>query len=216
MIGQATGAVTITSVTFSDSTAAGTIGMSVATLHFAAPLPDDRYTLTISDGITDNAGNKLDGEFGPSFPSGNGKSGGQFLGQFTVDSRPELASYSSGSISVDLNGNSVFDPQNPDAANRDTVFTLGFPTDRLFAGKFADSHGAVNGFDKLGAYGFLNGQWRWLLDLNGDGTFDPPRATSAWSSRWLSTACRSPATGRTTRRWATRSACSTARPGGWT
>ena len=52
------------------------------------------------------------------------------------------------------------------------MFTLGYPSDRLFAGKFADSHGVVNGFDKLGAYGFVNGQWRWLLDLNGDGAIE--------------------------------------------
>jgi hypothetical protein len=173
LVGEATGPVVITSVTFSDTTASGTPGMSVATLHFAAPLPDDRYTLTISDNITDNAGNNLDGEFGPGFSSGNGKIGGKFLGQFTVDSRPELGVYSSGSVSVDLNGNFTFDPQNIEATNRDTVFAMGFPSDRLFAGKLPDSHGVVNGFDKLGAYGFLNGQWRWLLDLNGDGVIDP-------------------------------------------
>ena len=175
LVGEATGAVAITSVTFSDSTASGTPGMSVATLHFAAPLPDDRYTLTINDNITDNAGNKLDGEFGPTFSSGNGKPGGQFLGQFTVDSRPELGTYSSGSVSIDLNGNFIFDPQNVDQTNRDATFAMGFSTDRLFAGKLADSHGVVNGFDKLGAYGFLNGQWRWLLDLDGDGVIDPAK-----------------------------------------
>ncbi len=42
----------------------------------------------------------------------------------------------------------------------------------MFAGKLPDSHGVVNGFDKLGAYGFVNGQWRWLLDLNGDGAIE--------------------------------------------
>ena len=53
--------------------------MSVATLHFASPLPDDRYTLTVSDRITDNAGNPLDGEFNGLFPSGNGVPTGTFV-----------------------------------------------------------------------------------------------------------------------------------------
>ncbi|HUY90682.1 MAG TPA: DUF4214 domain-containing protein [Pirellulales bacterium] len=176
LVGEHTGPIAITSVTFSDSTASGTPGMSVATLHFAAPLPDDRYTLTISDRITDNAGNPLDGEFnGSTFPSGNGATGGFFGGSFTVNSRPHLGDYSAGSVSLDLNGNGSFDPQNSDAANRDAAFTLGFSTDRLFAGKFADVGGTVSGFDKLAAYGFLNGQWRWLLDLDGDGAVDPAK-----------------------------------------
>ncbi|HWB14006.1 MAG TPA: DUF4214 domain-containing protein [Pirellulales bacterium] len=180
LVGEHTGVIPITSVTFVDSTASGTPGMSVATLHFPAeftPLPDDRYTLTISDKITDNAGNPLDGEFnGTTFPtgqpSGNTSTGGIFLGSFTVNSRPEVGVYSSGTAELDLNGNGVFDPQNADAVNRDAVVTLGYPTDRLFAGQFSSTYttGAapvVNGFDKLAAYGFLNGQWRWLYDLSG-------------------------------------------------
>ncbi len=172
LVGDATGAVTITSVTFSDTTASGTPGQTVVTLHFSQPLADDRYTLYISDHITDNANNPLDGNFGGTFASGDGKPGGSFSGRFTVDSHPELGVYSAGSVAIDLNGNFVFDPQNPDSTNRDTVFTLGYPSDRLFAGTFADAHGVVNGFDKLGAYGFVNGQWRWLLDLNGDGVIE--------------------------------------------
>jgi hypothetical protein len=170
LLGEHTGPVAITSVTFADSTASGTPGMSVATLHFAAPLADDRYTLSISDHISDNAGNPLDGEFnGATFPSGNGTSGGTLVGSFTIDSRPEIGVYSAGTVGLDINGNGAFDPQNANAQNRDAVITLGYPSDRLFSGKFADAGGVVNGFDKLAAYGFVNGQWRWLYDQGGLG-----------------------------------------------
>ncbi len=59
------------------------------------PLPDDRFTLTISDSLRDPAQNRLDGESnasepnnGPFFPSGDGHSGGDFVARFTVDTRP--------------------------------------------------------------------------------------------------------------------------------
>jgi hypothetical protein len=174
LVGESTGPVTINSVTFADSSAAGTPGMSVATLHFARPLADDRYTLTVNSNLTDDAGNALDGEFnGRAFPSGDGSPGGSFFASFTVNSRPHLGTVSAGSEAIDLNGNLVFDPQNADAKNRDAMFTFGFPTDQVFAGEFADSHGVVNGFDKFAAYGFAGGNSRWLFDLNGDGKFDP-------------------------------------------
>ena len=70
-------------------------------LTFANPLPDDRYTLTIKDNVVDPAGNKLDGESNaiepngaPSFPSGDGQPGGNFVARFTVDSRPEIGTWS--------------------------------------------------------------------------------------------------------------------------
>ena len=66
-------------------------------LAFAKPLPDDRYTLTVKDNVADPAGNKLDGESNaiepngaPTFPSGDGQPGGNFVARFTVDSRPEI------------------------------------------------------------------------------------------------------------------------------
>jgi hypothetical protein len=65
---------------------------SVAVLHFAAPLPDDSYTLTISDHILDDAGNSLDEEFnGVSFPTGNGNPGGALTSSFErrVPSQPD-------------------------------------------------------------------------------------------------------------------------------
>jgi hypothetical protein len=174
LVGKNNGPVPITSVTFVDSTTSGTPGMSVATLHFASPLPDDLYTLTISDHIEDNAGNPLDGEFnGTTFPSGNNSPGGVFSGTFVVNSHPHIAVYSNGSVSLDINGNGVFDPSNT-VIDSDLVETFGYPSDRLFSGNFASPTGFVSGFDELGAYGFVNNQWRWLLNLNpAQGTSNP-------------------------------------------
>ncbi len=181
LVGDHTGPVLITFVDFIDNTMTGTLGSSVVRLFFSEPLADDRYTLTISDRLTDDAGNRLDGESnglgpgGPVFlPSGDGVPGGDFVARFTVDSRPEIADFSYGNVTIDLNGNLVWDPQGKDGdrTNRDLQVTLGFPTDALFAGNFGISSpvgfGIANGFDKLGAYGFVNGQWRWLIDMNGD------------------------------------------------
>lgn len=149
-------------------------------LNFAAPLPDDRFTLTISDSLVDPAGNHLDGESNaiqpvgtPTATSGDGVPGGSFVARFTVDSRPELGVFSDGSVYLDTNGNYFFDPTNVDATNRDLVYVHGFATDELFAGKLHVGGAAVNdNFDKVGAYGFANGAWRWSLDTNNDGVPD--------------------------------------------
>ena len=121
-------------------------------------LPDDRYTLTIKDTtVVDPAGNLLDGESNaqeplnnPTFPSGNGVPGGDFVARFTVDSRPEVGSYVGQQIHEDTNGNFVYDPQNPDFTNRDLSLTLQVaPTlvnrvgslgvhDAVFTGNFFD------------------------------------------------------------------------------
>jgi hypothetical protein len=124
------------------------------TLVFLNPLPDDRFTLTISDqGIMDPVGNRLDGESNAAepheptppatirgvdgVPSGDGIPGGDFVARFTIDSRPEIGVYHSGSVWVDTNGNWVFDPDNLDFTNRDIVYTYGVTTDKVFAGNFA-------------------------------------------------------------------------------
>ena len=88
------------------------------TLTFASPLPDDRYTLTVKDNLVDPAGNRLDGESNAhgaarhrrSSPRGDGVPGGSFSARFTVDSRPEIGSYVSQNINIDINGNVVWDP----------------------------------------------------------------------------------------------------------
>jgi RTX calcium-binding nonapeptide repeat (4 copies)/FG-GAP-like repeat len=150
---------------------------------FAGGLPDDRYTLTVLDGLSDPTGSKLDGESNAaqptasaSFPSGDGQEGGDFLARFTVDSRPEIGTYANGAAYVDINGNGVFDPQGQDGdqTNRDITFVFGSKADVLFAGDFAAADATTSsGFDKLGAYGNGDGgPHRWLLDFNSDGVPD--------------------------------------------
>ncbi len=95
-------------------------------------LPDDRYTLHVSDtAIVDPAGNLLDGESNaaeplntPNFPTGNGVPGGDFTARFTIDSRPEQGDFAAGRVYIDANGNFINDPQNTDFTNRDLTFTL--------------------------------------------------------------------------------------------
>jgi hypothetical protein len=145
------------------------------------PLPDDRFTLTISDEIQDLAGNHLDGESNasepheiPTFPSGDGVPGGDFIARFTVDSRPEIGTWSAGSVYVDTNGNFTFDPTNLDYTNRDLVYSYAFTSDNMFAGNFSPiaSETGADGFDKLAAYGRIGTQYRWAIDTNNDGVPD--------------------------------------------
>ncbi len=145
------------------------------------PLPDDRYTLTISDVLADFANNPLDGESqGQSpgttlLPSGNGVNGGAFKARFTVDSRPELGVISEGLVYVDINGNGSFDPtgNDNDKTNRDFVYQFGQLVDGLFAGNFAKTGAAkASGFDKLGAYGSFGGTYSFQLDTDDDGVGD--------------------------------------------
>ena len=147
-------------------------------LQFDSPLPDDRFTLTISDTVIDPAGNALDGETNaiephdnPQLPSGDGQPGGDFAARFTVDSRAEIGVWAAGSVYVDTNGNFTFDPQNPDHTNRDIAYVLGFTSDEVFAGSFADN-GTADGFDKLAAYGRVGDTFRWLIDTDNNGVPD--------------------------------------------
>ncbi|HEY2415839.1 MAG TPA: S8 family serine peptidase, partial [Pirellulaceae bacterium] len=65
-------------------------GGTVLMLNYAN-LPEDAYTLTLVAGstsganFTDLAGLALDGEFGGTFPSGNGSAGGNFIVTFNAD-----------------------------------------------------------------------------------------------------------------------------------
>ncbi len=163
-----------------------------------APLPDDRFTLFVNDdGIVDFAGNKLDGESNadephdsppPSadfpdvlgvdgVPTGDGVPGGDFFARFTVDSRPELGVWAAGSAFLDINGNTIWDPDNLDFTNRDITHVFGYVSDDLFAGRFSadDGEGGFldDGFDKLGAYGRVGTTtFRWLIDTDNDGVPD--------------------------------------------
>ena len=186
LIGDHTGHVLIESVDFFDETMSGTPGMTTVRLNFAEPLPDDRFTLRVRDSISDDPGNALDGESQASspfeegtqqatvFPSGDGVPGGDFVARFTVDTRAEIGTYAFESVFVDTNGNFVFDPegQDNDQTNRDLAYQFGFTTDARFAGNFAAPDGFdlyADGFDKLAAYGFSGGAWRWLIDTDNDG-----------------------------------------------
>jgi subtilisin-like proprotein convertase family protein len=160
LVGDHVGPIAIDNIAFGTSTQVGDPAFTFIGLYFDSPLPDDRYTLTISDNLVDPAGNHLDGESNavepqedPQFPSGDGVPGGDFVARFTVDSRPEIGSYVSKDIDIDINGNFVWDPANAqignDTTNVDLSFTLpvanadgtnglgGFGVhDLLFAGKF--------------------------------------------------------------------------------
>jgi hypothetical protein len=165
---------------------AGPDGLFNTPDDIGALLPDDRYTLIVSDNIIDLAGNRLDGESNaaepqefPSFPTGDGLPGGRFVGRFTIDSRPEIGNYSAGSAFIDINGNMLMDPQGKDNdyTNRDLTFQIGTISDALFAGKFepaALSQNDNDGFDKLGAYGYDNfaKEYRFLLDFDHNGVSD--------------------------------------------
>ena len=160
----------------------GNIATGDIVLTFAEPIPDDRFTLTLQDNIIDPAGNNLDGETNaaepigtPIFPTGDGIPGGDFIARFTVDSRPEIATWSQGVVYADINGNFVWDPegQDNDFTNRDFVYNFGEQTDAYFAGNFSPAAAATaSGFDKLGAYGAFAGTYQFFLDTDDDGVGD--------------------------------------------
>jgi hypothetical protein len=200
LVGDSGGVIPIKAIMFTaDPAADATIATGYVTIEFFEPLPDDRYTLTLADDITDVAGNRLDGEANTqephdmqgTLPSGDGVPGGDFVARFTVDSRPELGVYHSGSVWVDTNGNFTFDPDNADFTNRDLVYVLGYTTDNLFAGNFSGpgpdgilgtnddrvtpaGNAIADGFDKLAAYGRVGASFRWLIDTDNDGVPNPP------------------------------------------
>lgn len=184
--GDANGIIPIKEVRFIPDPNPAVVGLAATgrlEIDFFSPLPDDRFTLTFSDHVTDPASNPLDGESNaaepqpgaPSpFPSGNGTPGGDFVARFTVDSRPEIATYAGLNVATDLNGNSTFDPTNTDFTNRDAIFQFGGVSDQRFAGKFGDASSMGLRFDMLAAYGRdTAGQFRFLIDWNFNGAVDP-------------------------------------------
>ncbi|QEG33135.1 choice-of-anchor Q domain-containing protein [Bythopirellula goksoeyrii] len=180
LVGDHTGNIAIASVqVVPDPITVGQPATATIRLLFADPLPDDRFTLTVSDSVRDLDGNLLDGEWNaaepltPGFPSGDGVPGGDFVARFTIDSRPEIGVYGAGQIFIDANGNSTFDPNNADPSNSDLVFLLGYSLDSIFAGNFVESSAdAADGFDKLAVYGRDGNQWRWQIDIDNDGLPD--------------------------------------------
>ena len=174
LTGDANGIIPIKSVVITDNPIVnGQPATATIQLVFYSPLPDDRYTLTIdASSVVDPAGNELDGESNaaqpngaPSFPSGNGIPGGNFVARFTVNSRPEIGTWSGGSEYIDTNGNGVWDPTNADASNRDITYSLGLASDKIFAGNFGTAYtgSTADGFSKLAAYGKVGSTYRWLF-----------------------------------------------------
>ena len=163
VVGDHVGIVDISSVVVvNDPVIVGQPATATITLNFSKPLPDDRFTLTLSDHILDPAGNGLDGESDasepgvPTFPSGNNVPGGDFVARFTVDTRPEIGTAVAQDIDIDINGNYYWDPANSqignDATNVDISFSMavqnsnGFlapgsfnVNDLLFVGRFTNS-----------------------------------------------------------------------------
>jgi hypothetical protein len=95
LIGDANGIIPIQAVQFiPDPVVQGQPATGTIVLMFYEALPDDRFTLILSDSLVDDVGNALDGESNaaepqenPLFPSGDGQPGGNFVARFTVDSR---------------------------------------------------------------------------------------------------------------------------------
>lgn len=191
LVGDHNGIIPISGIDYQNVTLQnGSVATGTITLTFFEPLPDDRFTLTVSDSLVDPANNALDGESdapepqeSPDFPTGDGVPAGQFVARFTVDSRAELAIWAAGSIYVDTNGNFVFDTEGKDndTTNEDISYVLGFTSDNVFAGNFAaladdpdtpHDDTVADGFDKIAAYGFFGGGYRWLIDTNNDGVPD--------------------------------------------
>ncbi len=182
LVGDRVGNVPIVGVGLTnDAVTVGQFGTAAVRLYFdttsplfGGGLPDDRYTLTILDSLTDPAGNRLDGESNaaqpnnaPSFPTGNGHAGGNFVARFSVNSRPHIGTFGNGTQQLDINGNGIWDPLNADTVNADKQFAFGRYTDNIFAGDFARVGQNGNGFDKLGAYGMVDGRFRFLLATGG-------------------------------------------------
>jgi len=182
LVGDHNGVIAVASVDYVQNPSPAQDGQpstGTITLNFAEPLPDDRFTLTLSDAIVDPAGNGLDGETNavepqetPLFPTGDGQPGGPFEARFTIDSRPEIGVWAGGSVYVDTNGNFVLDPEGKDNdnTNEDIIYALGFTTDNIFSGNFVAGAGdTADGFDKLAAYGRVGSSFRWLIDTDNDG-----------------------------------------------
>jgi uncharacterized delta-60 repeat protein len=181
LVGDALGIVPISSVVVTnDPLVDGKPATATIELRFASPLADDRYTLTVCDTLVDRAGNRLDGESnaaepqgGPTFPSGDGQPGGNFVARFNVDTRSEIGVWHAQSAYVDLNGNWLFDPDSGDAANRDAVYKFGKVGDKIFVGNFTyPAGGKADGFSKLAAYSRAGKYARWLVDTDNDGVWD--------------------------------------------
>lgn len=115
---------------------------------------------------------------------------GAFEAQVLLDANAEIGTWAAGTVLVDINGDFIFNPTNPVLTDRDLAYRIGFASDYIFAGNFAGpgpdlmfgtaddttmlmGNAVADGFDKVAAYGRdSNGNYRWLFDINGNGTPD--------------------------------------------
>lgn len=149
VVGASTGIVAIDAITFQHSP---DVTRDIV-LHFAQPLADDDYTLTVS-GLVDLAGNPL-------VPT---------TLVFTIDSRPEVGVWAGATATIDTNGNGQLDPV---SAEGDVVYAVDQASNALFVGNFslfADDQ--ADGFDKLATYAEVDGKWRFFVDVDSDGVPD--------------------------------------------
>jgi len=182
LVGDHNGVIPIANViVINDPVVVQQVATASIILEFEEPLADDRFTLAISDSLTDPPGQNLDGESNtvepheaPLFPSGDGEPGGDFVARFTVDSRPELGDYAGTTVTVDTNGNFRWDPENPDATNRDLTFEFGSTSDQRLTGKFniGGNNPGPRMFDVLASYGQHDGQFLLRIDDDLNGAFD--------------------------------------------
>ncbi len=171
VVGDHSGTIPIVDVIFvqdPDPPTAGAPAAGTITLLFAEPLPDDRFTLSVSERLVDPANNTL-----------QDVDGGVFVRRFTVDSRPEIGTWAGGSVYLDTNGNFLFDPENADDdVNEDLTYAFATPGDDVFAGNFVlDPEATADGFDKVAAYGDVSSPssstgFRWKIDFDHDGVAD--------------------------------------------
>ena len=185
LVGDNVGSVAISAVSVTQASTDSTPATATITLSVSEALADDRYTLTLADTLTDPVGNNLDGEGNatspqalPSFPTGDGQPAGDFVARFTVDSRPEVGAVGQAGVAIDANDNLTHDPSGGDATHRDLNFNIGIQTDAIFTGQFtAAAATSADGFDRLGAYGRVDGAYRWVLDIDNDGVGDVSHAS---------------------------------------
>ncbi len=181
LVGEHTGPIEFADVVVDNGAVElGETAKGTVTLHFNAPLPDDRYTFVVRDTLVDPAIQPLDGETNAIIPvnedefkSGNGVPGGDFVGKFTVDTRVEIGTFYAGSYWLDLNQNGIFDPDNPDPLNRDVVYQFGENEELVDKTVIGDWDG--DGFDEIGLFALdkSTGTYRFRLDRNSNGIFDP-------------------------------------------
>ena len=170
--GEANGIIAIQSVVVTDNpTVNGQPATATVQLVFAAPLPDDRYTLSIdASSLMDPAGNKLDGESNASQPNRRRHSprATAFPAAISWPASPSIAGRKSApgaAATPDRHQRQRhLGPEQRRRLEPRHGYAIGYTSDKDFAGNFAvptslngpAATAAANGFSKLSAYGFIN------------------------------------------------------------